>query len=492
MPLSHATSANGPSAITSAGRGIANIHSRRLAVTRVAQRAAVADDRDAADPPQPARRPAVGTDRTEIGEVDQLAAPCSHQPGEREVQREQRRRRRGRDRHARAARRDFDHPRHGGPGRGDRARGVDRSRGVGRTECRGDGAPDVGEREPGHRSELAERAPVARRQALDRAPQLGRARSRAAGARDLRPLDQLLERRRRRAGAMSARSSSFGGRLRPRLTSAPVRASRQPAPSSRDRRVAALTASRIAARRPCASSSRSPAAVVPPGDVTAARSASGPDGSWASSVAEPSRVWTTSLLATSRETDEHAGFDHRLGDEEDVRRTGAGQAGDRVEHRFGDAHDDPDGSEQALREIEMLGAGVAAARDRRRAEADERRACSASPARPADRARAASRVAIVTPAAIDSTSVSGAERGQRGLERRCDVARLHRDDDDVGVGHRPRRARHDTHLRELLLERDPPLAVDLRDRQRVGFPAAVEQAADEGRAHLSATEQRDA
>ena len=43
----------------------------------------------------------------------------------------------------------------------------------------------------------------------------------------------------------------------------------QLAPSSRDRSVAALTASRIAARKPCASSTRKPAAVVPPGEVTA-------------------------------------------------------------------------------------------------------------------------------------------------------------------------------------------------------------------------------
>ena len=48
-------------------------------------------------------------------------------------------------------------------------------------------------------------------------------------------------------------------------------------PSSRERRVAALTASRIAARIRADSSSRSPAAVVPPGEVTASRNVAGHD-----------------------------------------------------------------------------------------------------------------------------------------------------------------------------------------------------------------------
>ena len=113
---------------------------------------------------------------------------------------------------------------------------------------------------------------------------------------------------------------------------------------------------------------------MPPGDVTAARNASrARRRSWASNVAEPSSVWTTSWLATSRgKPDEHAGFDHRLRHEEHVRRTGAGQARDRVERRLADRHDDPDRAEQSRREIEMVVAGVATGRDRRRAEPDER------------------------------------------------------------------------------------------------------------------------
>src|SRR5947209_5102137 len=46
-------------------------------------------------------------------------------------------------------------------------------------------------------------------------------------------------------------------------------------PSSRERAAPAFTASTNAARTPRRSSSRRPAAVVPPGEVTAARSAAG-------------------------------------------------------------------------------------------------------------------------------------------------------------------------------------------------------------------------
>ena len=55
-----------------------------------------------------------------------------------------------------------------------------------------------------------------------------------------------------------------------------VAVARRRCPSSRLRAVAAATASRRAARTPCCSRTRSPAAVVPPGEVTAARSASAP------------------------------------------------------------------------------------------------------------------------------------------------------------------------------------------------------------------------
>ena len=161
------------------------------------------------------------------------------------------------------------------------------------------------------------------------------------------------------------------------------------APSSRDRRVAALTASRIAARSRATSSSRRPAAVVPPGDVTAARSASGPVVALREQRGRAEQRLHDELLGdVAREPDEHAGFDHRLGDEEDVRRARARQTGDRVERRLADAHDDADRAEQPLGEIEVLGASRASRPRSPTRRGRRARACSASRARPADRARA--------------------------------------------------------------------------------------------------------
>src|SRR5690606_21395206 len=74
---------------------------------------------------------------------------------------------------------------------------------------------------------------------------------------------------------------------------------RQP-PSSRERAAAAATASMSAARTARSSSTRTPAAVVPPGEVTAARSASGPCSPSASSRAAPRIVWRTRASAVGR------------------------------------------------------------------------------------------------------------------------------------------------------------------------------------------------
>src|SRR5262249_48036124 len=54
------------------------------------------------------------------------------------------------------------------------------------------------------------------------------------------------------------------------------------------------------ARTPACSSARNPAAVVPPGEVTAARNASGPSGDSASNRADPSSVWVASVAAVGR------------------------------------------------------------------------------------------------------------------------------------------------------------------------------------------------
>ncbi len=64
--------------------------------------------------------------------------------------------------------------------------------------------------------------------------------------------------------------------------------------------MAAVTASRKALRTAWFSRIRRPAAVVPPGDVTAARSPSGVSPDSASSRAEPMSVWITRTVAVLR------------------------------------------------------------------------------------------------------------------------------------------------------------------------------------------------
>ena len=78
---------------------------------------------------------------------------------------------------------------------------------------------------------------------------------------------------------------------------------------------------------------------------------------------------------------------------------------------------------------------------------------------------AASSAAIVTPAAIESTSACSAERRRRGLEHGRHVCRLHRDDHDVGVADDPRRARGRRAPREERLELVAAVGIDLGDRE---------------------------
>ena len=243
---------------------------------------------------------------------------------------------------------------------------------------------------------------------------------------------------------------------------------------------------------PRASSTCRPAAVVPPGDVTAARSDSGVSLPSPSSVLAPSSVCADERGSSRpREPDQHARFDHRFREQEHVRRSGPRQARDRVELCLGDAHDDPDRAEHPL--------GRARGRDRRRGcrrrwrPRHDRpvRRCSASPARPGDRAARASMAAIVTPAAIERIDAPSANADADAAKRGGYVARLHRDDEDLGVGGRPRAARDHTHLREPLLEHPPALGVDLGDGDRLGLPAGLDEAGRERLAHPSAAEQRE-
>ncbi len=72
-----------------------------------------------------------------------------------------------------------------------------------------------------------------------------------------------------------------------------------------------------------------------------------------------------------------------------------------------------------------------------------------------------------------------------------DVAGLHRDHDDIGVGRRPGRARDHAHPGEALFEDPAAVAVDLGDRDRVALPPRVEQPLHQGLAHPTATEERE-
>jgi hypothetical protein len=247
----------------------------------VAQGSPVGDRDDAVDRPQPAGMAAVGPDRPDVGELLELGAGGRGNASEREVHRQQRRRGRRCERDARSGPSNVADTRRRGLRELKRARRVDRRRFVGRTEHRLHRDPAVDHGESVHGRDLAEREPVAGDETLDVVPQLGAPR-RGPGPRDLRALEHFRRRRRRRTVCVGWARVEAGRSVASLVA--------HDAPSSRDRRVAAATASRIAARRPRASSSRSPAAVVPPGEVTAARNASGPESSRASSVAEPSRV----------------------------------------------------------------------------------------------------------------------------------------------------------------------------------------------------------
>ncbi len=112
-------------------------------------------------------------------------------------------------------------------------------------------------------------------------------------------------------------------------------------PSCSERVFAAATASATAARRPPRSSSRSPAAVVPPGEVTIARNwaavvsnaVSGALSRRSSSIAaEPAIVCDTRSVATpARQTRRDCRVDEGLDHQEEIRRTGSRYRGDGVE-----------------------------------------------------------------------------------------------------------------------------------------------------------------
>ena len=98
----------------------------------------------------------------------------------------------------------------------------------------------------------------------------------------------------------------------------------QPLASSRDRSRAASRAARNAARTLWISSSRRAAAVVPPGEVTCSRSTVGCSLVSREHLRRADQGLDDQLVrGRPRQTEVHAGLDHRLDDEEDVGRTRA-------------------------------------------------------------------------------------------------------------------------------------------------------------------------
>ena len=158
----------------------------------------------------------------------------------------------------------------------------------------------------------------------------------------------------------------------------------------------------------------------------------------------------------------------------------AGETGYRVERRLGDGHDDSHRAEAAT---PMRDCGIAGVTMTRSPARRDRRApaCSASPARPASRAQGASSVAIVTPAAIDSTSASIRNDDSAPCEARRDIAPgLTATADDIGITAPAHAGLGTMNLREELLELTSAVGVDLGHRQRVGIPTTVEETPSNG------------
>ena len=181
--------------------------------------------------------------------------------------------------------------------------------------------------------------------------------------------------------------------------------------------------------------------MVPPGEVTAARSCSGWSSPIASSAPRPRSVWSTrmrGLVPRAARPSTPASIIASAS-----RNTYAGPEPERPVTAsrccLGHAHHDADRAEHALGER----------RGRRRSRACRRRSPTTPGAhergrvghrpddrRPGARPRAS---AMVTPAAIDRTMASlGAARARALSSAAAHVVRLHRDHHDVGVGRPPR------------------------------------------------------
>ena len=177
----------------------------------------------------------------------------------------------------------------------------------------------------------------------------------------------------------------------------------------------------------------------------------------------------------TRQTVQHAGLDHRLGEEEHVGRTRPREPGDGVERRLRDLDHRADRAEQPAGALDVRVGRVGAAGDRGDALADERRRVRHGPHHRASRDRGLDRRDRDPGRDRDHEGV-GVEGARRGVEHRGDVGRLDRDHDDVGLAHHPGCARRGADPGEQRLQlvaagrRRPrrPRATRRRARRRAG------------------------
>ena len=217
--------------------------------------------------------------------------------------------------------------------------------------------------------------------------------------------------RRRRRTPATGSTSSRGGRFRRgrRLTCVPTVRAR----GSARWRPAPLRAR--AHRNPGCSSCASPAAVVPPGEVTAARrTARGVVAHGEQATPTPRSVWSTRMRAVSAVSPTSTPASIRASAS---RNTYAGPEPERpvTASRCFSGTRTTTPTAPRTRSASSRSASVAkrAAGDGRHARPARGRACSASPAPPPGAGRAASSVSIVTPAAIERIMASLAQRGCR-------------------------------------------------------------------------------
>ena len=278
----------------------------------------------------------------------------------------------------------------------------------------------------------------------------------------------------RRFGPASARcaarslagSGSFGGRRDERglrLT---------PAPAPRIGGSPPSTASRNAARTPCASSTARPAAVVPPGDVTAARSDSGvvvAVGRAASPRRAGSGAPVARCVSRGRPTSTPASIIASA-----TRNTYAGPEPDRPVTASSCASGTRTTTPTLprIRSHTSRSSSVTCCPAAMAAAPRPTSAPVLGIARTTGRPGAtASSAAMVTPAAIDSTSAPSGRTSAQLVERGDRVGRLHREHEHLGVARGPRRVPHDAHAGQARLERVVAVGVDLGDRELLRLPS---------------------